>query len=211
MLQTLEVVGVWILTVGVTSWRGWRLDNLDTLPDIQPRSWTQSRQEIKFRFSQFPVFTEGWRDDDVLRSGDEVELPAHLLGPGHAVDHDVGEAVPPPPPASEAAAVESDAVIPVQRLLRILALNTNKLDTEKWQTHRLQVYNRQYKIEWSGQAWKVSHVRTHNRIIVRLVVRWNLGPLPRCESPAWWQADMGQGTSRSAKHGHTHYRGINPT
>jgi hypothetical protein len=38
MLQTFEVVGVWILTVGVTSRRGWRLD---TLPDTQPRSWTQ--------------------------------------------------------------------------------------------------------------------------------------------------------------------------
>ena len=59
------------------------------------------------------------------RSGDEVKLPAHLLRPGHAVDHDVGQAVPPPPPASEAAAVESDAVIPVQRLLRILALHTS--------------------------------------------------------------------------------------
>ena len=59
------------------------------------------------------------------RSGDEVELPAHLLRPGHAVDHDVGQTVPPPPPASEAAAVESDAVIPVQRLLRILALHTS--------------------------------------------------------------------------------------
>ena len=99
------------------------------------------------------------------RSGDEVELPAHLLRPGHAVDHDVGQTVPPPPPASEAAAVESDAVIPVQRLLRILALHTSNHYNDN--THSLRVYNRQYNIEVS-QAWKVSHVRTHNRIIVSL-------------------------------------------
>ena len=58
-------------------------------------------------------------------SADEVEVPAHLLRPGHAVDHDVGEPVPAPPPLAQAVAVEADAVVPVQGLLRILALQCN--------------------------------------------------------------------------------------
>ena len=58
-------------------------------------------------------------------SADEVEVPAHLLRPGHAVDHDVGQPVPAPPPLAQAVAVEADAVVPVQGLLRILALQCN--------------------------------------------------------------------------------------
>ena len=57
-------------------------------------------------------------------SADEVEISTHLLGPGHSVDHDVCEAVPPPTPTSEAATVEPNAVVPVERLLGVLALNT---------------------------------------------------------------------------------------
>ena len=55
-------------------------------------------------------------------SAQQVELPANLLAPGHAVDHDVGQRVPPFSPASQAVAVESDAMKPLQSLLGVLAL-----------------------------------------------------------------------------------------
>ena len=61
----------------------------------------------------------------MIRSADEVEVPAHLLRPGHAVDHDVGQPVPAAPPLAQAVAVEADAVVPVQGLLWILALQCN--------------------------------------------------------------------------------------
>ena len=63
-----------------------------------------------------------------------------------------------------------------------------------------------------SQAWKVSHVRTDNRIIVSLWwdETWDRYPGVRVQSEAWWQGDTHE-TSRSAKHGHSHWgvRGIN--
>ena len=123
-------------------------------PDTRPRPWRRSpRPRLASRtVSSLQVFTttQSWsweiRSHDrpdpgrlegrgspttQLRwcwrwwSADEVEVPAHLLRPGHAVDHDVGQPVPAPPPLAQAVAVEADAVVPVQGLLRILALQCN--------------------------------------------------------------------------------------
>ena len=56
------------------------------------------------------------------RSRSQVVVSTNLLSPRHPVDHDVRKSISPPPPHSEIVAVESDAVIPVQSLLRIISL-----------------------------------------------------------------------------------------
>ena len=131
-------VAVQVSCFTVANSRGCRCLDLDTGSDEPPRmtSWHSSWHPATVMISdssgnQIQIF-HNFQFSRPARSGDEVELPAHLLRPGHAVDHDVGQTVPPPPPASEAAAVESDAVKPVQRLLRILALNTRKLDQQNY-------------------------------------------------------------------------------
>ena len=64
-------------------------------------------------------------------------VSSYFLCPRHPVDHDVGQAIASPPPHSQAVAIESDAMVPVKSLLRIISLKHDKDSLEivsRWVT-----------------------------------------------------------------------------